>query len=230
MAKFYETSFEEGFYDYEGIGELTCPNGWTPKWVQGTTPGRLHRPEYDAKDRDIGQPEVRTGRYAANFFTVHATHDGCLFRKFSVGAGKLVRASVWCMNVTRDKQGGSGGHGMQIGIDPTGGEDHTAESVVYGDWWSSYMDEWEEREWIKVTTEAISQADEISVFLRAKCDFPVDINASHWDDFVLEVGEAPPPPPVEEEPGEEVSAGYPTLEQIEEVVRRVVQEELAKLQ
>ena len=233
MDTFHTTSFEGGFYDYQGISELTCPNGWVPRWVQGTVPGHNHRPEYDAKDKDRGQPEVRSGRFAANFFTVHATHDACLWAKFTVGAGRGVRASVWCMSVTRDKDGSDGGHGMQIGIDPTGGTDHTAESVLYGDWWSSYMRDvqdwgdraWQERVWHQVTVDAVSQGDEITVFLHAKCDFPVDINASHWDDLVLEVGrpdEVKPPEKRKDKP-----IGDLTLEQLEQIIRRVIQEEQA---
>jgi hypothetical protein len=89
------------------------------------------------------------------------------------------------------------------------------------------MSRWKERKWQKIKVEAIAQGDEITVFLHSKCDFPADINASHWDDFKIEAGDTVPPS--EEPPVEEVPVGFPTLEQIEEVVRRVVQEELAKL-
>lgn len=224
METYHKTSFDAGFYDYKGIGELTCPNGWTPRWVQGTQPGYNHRPEYDAKDKTAGQPEVHTGRYAANFFTVHATHDGCLYAKFWVGAGRGVRASVWCMNVTHDQDGSHGGHGMQIGIDPAGGTDHTAKSVLYGEWWSSHMEEWHEREWHQVTVDAISEVDAITVFLRGKCDWPVDINASHWDDFELQVGEpdeVAPPEPEEQEPIADL-----TLQRLRQIIREIVREEL----
>jgi hypothetical protein len=60
------------------------------------------------------------------------------------------------MNVTRDRDGVTpGGHGMRIGIDPTGGIDHTAKTVVYGDYWSSYMEGWKERVWKQVDTEIL---------------------------------------------------------------------------
>ena len=223
MKVFYKTSFDDGFYDYQDIGELTCPSGWTPKWLEsGGGQGVLHRPEYDLKDTKLGQPEVRTGRYAANFFTVHSTHDGCLVRKFAVGAGNPVRAIVWCMNVTFDQDGSHGGHGMRIGIDPTGGEDHAGENVVYSDWWSSHMAEWKERVWKKLAVETVSQADEITVFLHAKNDYPVDISASHWDDFVLKVGEKGELP----EPDQPDSL---TPSELEKLIRRIVREELAKL-
>jgi hypothetical protein len=228
MQKVFESTFDEGFYNFEGISELTCPNGWTPVWVETTGVGLNHRPEYDFKDTELGQPEVRTGRWAANFFTSYATHDGALYRRFRVGAGKGVRASVWCMGVTHDPSGIDGGHGMQIGIDPTGGTDHTAPTVVYGDWWSSHMKKqgWQERKWKQVDTEAVSQVDEITVFLRAKCDYKAEINASHWDDLVLELGDAS-----EIEVAASVAAAAPgdmTAEQFEAFVRQIVRDELSK--
>ena len=173
---------------------------------------------------------MRTGRFAANFFTVFATHDGCLYRKFKVEPGKLVRASVWCMNVTNSRTGQDGGHGMRVGIDPTGSQDHTGVSVVYGDWWSIYMEDSQEREWRQVTVETIAQSDEITVFLHAKCDFPAAINASHWDDFMLEVGEVDEATELAEPEAPGAPAGYPTLDEIEQMVRRVVREELSNLQ
>jgi hypothetical protein len=227
MQTVFSSSFSEGFYDYNGIGELTCPYGWTPSWVQGPGGGKLHRPEYDSKDRARSQPEVRTGRYAANFFTVYATHDGCLYRKFRVGAGKLVRAKIWCMGVSHSKSGRDGGHGMRIGIDPEGGDNHLGMGVVYGDYWSSYMEEYEERKWKLIEVETVSVTDEITVFLHAKCDYAADINASHWDDFVLEVGE------VEDdyEPKYATVAGEKPIgdmsqAQLEELIRRIVREEM----
>ena len=117
------------------------------------------------------------------------------------------------MGITRDQTGTHGGAGMQVGIDPAGGADHTAESVLYGDWWSSRMEEWSEGQWREVT-----------VFPRLKCDFPVDINASHWDDFELLVGEPDEIHPPE--PETDVPVGDLTLEQLEPIIRRIVREEL----
>jgi hypothetical protein len=225
MRTVYKSSFDEGFYDYQGEGELTCPTGWTPQWIQGPGGGVLHRPEFDAKNKELGQPEVRTGQYAANFFTVFATHDGCLYRKFKVKKGSYVRASVYCMNVSNSSAGHNGGHGMRIGIDPAGGEDHTAQTVEYGEWWSSYMPEWREREWHKVEVETVALADEITVFLHGKADYAADINASHWDDFRLEMADAVP---ATEMPNLTQIGDFPTLEQIEEVVRKVFREEIAR--
>jgi hypothetical protein len=233
MHTIFKTSFESGFEDYQGIGELTVPKDWTPDWVDGNEPGVLHRPEYDRKDKQAGQPEVYSGRYAANFFTVHATHDACLYRKFKVGKGKGVRIRAMVMGVSHEDNGVTdGGHGMRLGIDPSGGTDFTALSVVYGLYYSSYMKglrygdrRYQEGKWVEVTAEAVSQADEITVFMHSKCDFAVDINASHWDDLEVQIGE-----PNEVEPPErkDIKVGDLSLGQLVGLIRRVVKEEMDK--
>ena len=118
---------------------------------------------------------------------------------------------------------------MQLGIDPMGGTDFSALSVVYGDWYSSYMKgprfgakEYRERKWVEVTAEAVSQADEITVFMHSKCDFAVDINASHWDDLEVQVGEpdeVTPPKP------KDIKVGDLSLGQLVGLIRRVIREE-----
>ena len=186
----FRSSFDEGFYDYEEIGALTVPDGWVPVWVErgADTPlDQLNRPEYDFKDIELGHTEVRTGRYAASIFTVFATHDGALYRRFSVAPGRLVRASVWAMGVSHDQAGRSGGLGMRVGIDPTGGTDPHAPTVEYGLYWSAHLADWHEAEWRQVEVEAVAQADRITVFLASVSDWPVNVNASHWDDLLIQV-------------------------------------------
>jgi hypothetical protein len=231
MHTIFRTSFDEGFEDYQGIGELTVPVGWTPDWVDGNEPGVLHRPEYDRKDTELGQSEVFSGRFAANFFTVHATHDGCLYHKFHVGKGNGVRVRAMVMGISHeDDLVTDGGHGMRLGIDPFGSTDFTALTVVYGDYYSSYMKgarfgdkRYEERKWVEVTAEAVAKEDEITVFMHSKCDFAVDINASHWDDLEVQVGEAhevSPPKP------KDIKVGELSLGQLVGLIRRIVREEI----
>jgi hypothetical protein len=230
MQTIFRTSFEQGFEDFKGIGELTIPKGWTPAWIDGNEPGVLHRPEYDFKDRQKGQPEVHSGRFAANFFTVHATHDACLYRKFQVGKGKGIRVRAMVMGISHEDDGTTdGGHGMRVGVDPSGGTDFSALTVVYGDYYSSYMKapkfgvkQYAEGKWVEVTVDAIAQEDEVTVFLHSKCDFAVDINASHWDDIHVEIGEAhevTPPKP------KDIKVGELSLGQLVGLIRRVIKEE-----
>jgi hypothetical protein len=186
----FRSSFDEGFYDYEEIGALTVPDGWVPVWVErgpDTPLDQLNRPEYDFKDIELGHTEVRTGRYAASIFTVFSTHDAALYRRFSVAPGRRVRASVWAMGVSHDQASRSGGLGMRIGIDPTGSTDPHAPTVEYGLFWSAHLADWREGEWRQVEVEAIAQADTITVFLASVSDWPVNVNASHWDDLLIQV-------------------------------------------
>jgi hypothetical protein len=231
MRTIFKTSFEAGFEDFEGIGELTVPKDWTPDWLspEKHVPGKLHRPEYDMKDKFAGQPEVHSGRFAANFFTVHSTHDACLYRTFDVEKGEAVRVRAMVMSVSHEDDNVThGGHGMRLGIDPSGGTKFDALNVVYGDFYSSYMTgtehgekRYEERKWVEVTAEAIAESDVITVFMHSRADFAVNINASHWDDLEVEVGspsEVDPPKP------EHVKIESLTLEQLSDYIQLKIEQ------
>lgn len=182
----YQTSFEEGFYDWEDTPEVTVPNGWAPAWWD---PNKK-RPEYDKKDKEAGQPEVRTGRYAACFFHAFTEIDGILYKQFDVTPGSPVEASVYCMGVIA----ADAGMGMTIGIDPGGGLDFQNEGF-YQEWWSTYMDEYANRVWKQIVVKDISgEEGRITVFLRAKNDHARQPLVSHWDDFVFKVEDGTPPP------------------------------------
>ena len=225
MQTIFKTSFEEGFEDYQGIGELTVPKGWTPDWLSLAEhePGKLHRPEYDQKDKFAGQPEVHSGRFAANFFTVFSTHDACLYRTFEVPKGAAVRVRAVAMSVCHDKDQSLGGHGMRLGIDPAGGVKFDGLNVRYGKYYSSYMlgpehgaKRYEERKWVELMAEAIAESDRITVFMHSKADFAVQISACHWDDLTIEIGEAreiDPPKP------EHIKFGELTLEQLQDFIQ-----------
>lgn len=195
--------FEDGFYDYGGQGELTCPVEWSPDWDEGG--GSEHpyvRPEYDAKDTNLGHTEVQAGRYSAAFFTVHARHNAVLWRRIAVFPGTAVRAHAMTMIESRNTgDDATGGMGCRVGIDPTGGNNFRAEHVIWSEWWSVHRDDFAQREWyqIKVGGDfgAIATENYVTVFLYQHTDFPADINAGHWDsvevDGYREGGTIPPP-------------------------------------
>ncbi|MBN1814692.1 MAG: hypothetical protein JXA14_22825 [Anaerolineae bacterium] len=189
--------FEKGFFDWQDIPELTIPNDWGLDWDEDPEkrPGILVRPEYDEKFKT---PEVRSGHSSVAIHTRDATHRTVLFKQFEAEPGALHRASVWAMGVTGPK--GSSGHGMQVGIDPTGRLDFRAPSVVWGEWYSQYMKTWEDRKWVQISAVARAENDTITVFLRSQNDYKRDA-FGHFDDFLLEVeGDDDTPSP---EPGGE---------------------------
>lgn len=194
MFPLTKDSFEGGFYPFTGINELMCPSGWAPDWVRGTNVGEDVRPEYKPKHKT---PEVRPGdgEWSVSIHSREATHCCVLLKQFGVEPGKLHTAQVWAMGVTGPK--GKSGHGMRIGIDPTGKCDFRGESVAWSGWYSQYMPVWEDRKWheLAVTTEARNQT--ITVFLWSSNDYARDAFA-HFDDFALFVegdggsGDTPP--------------------------------------
>jgi len=197
MRPLHEDSFESGFFPWQGTSELEVPYSWMPLWDQGTeaetSEGFLVRPEYKPKWRGNGATEIRTGDWAASIHVREATHKGVLVRQFEAEPGKIHRPSVWCMGV--DDPAGKSGHGMRIGIDPTGQLDFQSARVVWSDWYSQYMDEWQDRQWWRLLVDVEALNDRITVFLWSSNDYR-ESAFTHFDDFLLEVeGDAEQPEP-----------------------------------
>jgi len=187
MRIVYQSSFEEGFYDWEGVPEVTIPIGWAPAW-DASKP----RPEYDKKDKESGQPEVRTGRYAACFFHVFTQIDGVLYKEFAVTPNSKVEATVYCMGVIAP----DADMAMGIGIDPNGGLIFNNDAF-YGEWYATYDPDYEDRVWKQIKVEATSGPEgKITVFLRAKNNWDRQPLVTHWDDVVLKIEDGSSPPPV----------------------------------
>ena len=179
--------FEGGFYLYNGVNELECPNGWAPVWSHDPEDGVLDQPEY----KPAGTAQIRNGEGAAAIHSRYTTLDGALYRTFEAKAVGAVSASVWMLK-TEDGMG----HGMRIGIDPAGGNDHTSSAIVWSDWYSQNSDDYEQDAWRERSVEAIAQSNLVTVFLRSKADFAANSTNAHFDDvlFSAEPPEPPTPP------------------------------------
>jgi hypothetical protein len=172
--------FEDGFYNQDGIGPIRIPNEWAASWWNG----------------DYQTREVYAGDWAANVFSASSVHNACLFRGFNIGSGRLVTAEVMSMIVG---QKGSG-HEMRIGIDLTAGLDCWASTVTWGGWYSTFMDEFEDRAWIRQFVTTRSTGDWVTVFLHSRnINYNVWSHA-HWDEFVLTVEGDEPEPPIPPDP------------------------------
>lgn len=184
-------SFENGFYEYEGISELTVPNGWTPAWVQGE--GNVNvRPEY--KPKHTPDPEIYDGEWSASIHTRFASHDGVIYRRFNVGSGSNIIASIYAMNILPEGAEISG-HGLRLGIDPFGDVNHLSESIVWSDWWSQYMAEWKSGVWKELRLPMVkATSNYVTVFAHSKCDYAGDISAAHFDLFTMTYDASAPVP------------------------------------
>lgn len=192
MEEIFRDGFENGYYHaddpYSGeneVNELECPEGWIPDWIQGTAPGENHRPEYKPR---VGTEEVQFGNKCVGIHTTSASHDGVLYRQLSVLSGATVRATAWAMGK------GDGGHGMVVGIDPTGGTDFKSQNVAWGDWWSTDVPDWVEGAWAEIDCETVAESSKVTVFLRTTARY-ANSNAAHFDEVVIESDATPPIPP-----------------------------------
>ena len=93
--------FTEGFYNYQGIGELSVANSWLPWWQEGTRPGELHRPEF--------KPETMRFDSGQKLFTTFSTHRGGLCQRAEVPDDALVfELYVDCQYLSRHTDGSGG--------------------------------------------------------------------------------------------------------------------------
>jgi len=192
MNVVFSTGFEDGkFPPYNGQDFLLVPEGWHPDWVPGVKPGPV-RPEVQPEDREKGDRGIHSGRFGAKLAHAYSFFDAVLYRTLPSTQGKKYVARGWA---TAESQGGLGN---QIGIDPTGGTDFRADSVVWSDWWGTDFPEFEPYFWRQMSTgEVTAECGRVTVFLRVKCRNAVQVNAGFWDDIELleEEGSSPPPPP-----------------------------------
>jgi len=189
---FYD-GFETGFYDQDGIPELTIPVDWHLAWVGGD----YSRPEADEK---LNKPEHHSGVNAVSIQTTNGhKHKAVLYRRFAVEPGKIYRASVWAMGLTHTA--GDSGAGMRVGIDPfglvVGWQEDGAED--WGQWYDQYHKNpddpipWIDGKWVQLSCTAKAESDWITVFLWTSCDYKRGAMA-HFDDFLLEVEGDPDQP------------------------------------
>jgi len=173
-------NFEGGFTHREAA-EVTVANGWDRWWHNGSEQERrdgfLKRPEYKPDS-------ARAGGTQQKWFNNYATHDGGVFQRVAVPRGSRLtftaRAYVWSNDTDElDRSAKPGNYDVMIGIDPTGGTNALAGSVV----WSPARREYDH--WLDLRVEATAQADAVTVFLRGKAEFRVKNNNSYWDDAVL---------------------------------------------
>jgi hypothetical protein len=196
------------------FGEIATPAGWVSWWREGfPCPGTdkfvMGRPEVKVIDLDAGFPDperVRTGSKAAQWFTFWRCHFGGLLQRVAAEPGRLYSVSAyvhsWYSRCSERPHAPPYDEDcatpiswawdrVSVGIDPTGGVDPMALSVVWG----------QEREiygrygrpvgvW-NVPAEA--GADHITIFLRSRASHPLKHDDAYWDDVVLFEGEQEEP-------------------------------------
>lgn len=189
--KIENPGFEEGFYNFQGIGEMAVAKGWTPYWKRGSpeevAEGHFKRPEYRPEDTHLGHKRVKEGRYAQKFTSTFATHDAGIYQRVAVphDAELFLTAYLqfWSWDPKRNEDGGYAG---RVGIDPFGETDPFSDSVVWGEWHGVYdPDGWDGSTWQQVTAKAQARGPYATLFLNGACLHRVKFNDSYWDSIQL---------------------------------------------
>lgn len=223
------TPNKPGQHSYETErGEVNNPVGWTSWYVHSENHPPMHDPsnplgwcEPETRPAPHRNPDrMHTGALGQVMFTFSRIHDGGYYQQVAVTPGTRYRATGWAHAWTGSSDDprvscvGSGAFyaplgtaanddqrqaTFWLGIDPTGGTDPDAESVVWGDGAHVY------NVYAQVAVGAVAQSDTITVFTRERFLWPFKHCDGYWDDLALVPAEDEPAPP---EPGP-VAYAYP---------------------
>lgn len=197
---------EDGFYDQDGIGELTVPVDMYVHWREAPGEGILDRVEADAKDAELGHPQVFEGRYSAALMWTYSTGQAALVSQL-ISVAPLLSISADAVFMFEAAEGWQGG--ARIGIVDGGADGIFSqgryewpvdkvdpfydESIVWGEWESTYGNA-HEKEWVTIN---VLDFYPRSRFVRLICQFNSDqaIPASgHFDIMTLYQERGTPPP------------------------------------
>lgn len=169
------------------------PDGWHPRWRDTPRPEPWINimPEYTQSTPDQVNPDrVRSGQKSLHYFSFWSTHETAVYQQLPVTTGRVYLFSAWghawsdrisedFYSATPDRPADDGQLYQRVGIDPTGGTDWQANTVL----WSEARKQYDYFGQFVVT--ATAQANLITVFLWSQAEVPVKHNDVYWDDAQL---------------------------------------------
>lgn len=204
----FEGGWTRKTYTGQEWGEVFVPEGWIAWWKEGGTvphdPANKDgygRPEMHVINREapfLDPPRIRSGNRAVKLFTFFRIHDAGLYQRVPVACGLRLRVAGWAhaWTSTHDDPRVSEHSGdaaqqatFRVGIDPGGGTDPWAVSVVWGPGANLY-DVYGEIP----ALETQAQADAVTVFVKSTMLYPFKHCDAYIDDMSLEVIAEPEPP------------------------------------
>ena len=194
----------EFFGEDDGGGYVA--HGWYPWWYNDD--GDVYDgPEFKQASIEIDPYRVRSGDDAQQYFRAWAKHLAGVYQVVQVPENSALQFTIYGHALSsfckteegedpecdaRNSHHGDGANptDMQIGIDPSGGENPYSESIV----WSDPRPVYDNYELFSV--EATAQGDQVTVFVRSEPLWPSTVINVYWDDAALVVtgeGEEPAP-------------------------------------
>lgn len=175
---------------YNPFGEIFTPEGWRSWWIEGTACATgitfdKGRPEIQVIDLDTGFPDanrVLDGRKAVKAFTFWRCHEMGLLQRVTLPKGYYtfsIYAHAWHTNCSNmpysapynkdcDKRLWDSWDMMRVGIDPTGGIDPFADTVVWGSVIEQYGIYGQQ-----IVVENVYIDGNATVFFSSECNYPL---------------------------------------------------------
>ena len=201
-------SFEGGSNRHPEYGNIYVPEGWFAWWREGGYAAHDTEKKYPYSQPEISvipleppfvDPErVCDGEQAVKFFTYFRIHWGGLYKRdVAVLKGSRVtfkyKAHAWSSTNHEADKSDTAGDGWKnftfsAGIDPYGGDDPFADTVVWGvgaHVYNAY------KQIPPVTVKA--QTDFVTVFIRSTVKYPLEHCDAYFDDCEIEIEAAPTP-------------------------------------
>ncbi|HHS96507.1 MAG TPA: LysM peptidoglycan-binding domain-containing protein [Chloroflexi bacterium] len=216
----------------DGIPEVQVAPGWRAFWLDDPPPYVAPPPDYCHGDPRCawGRPEFRgtaayeypnrvhSGQFSQKYFSYNRQHEAGLYQQVSgIQPGTRLRFSVWiqtwsCMpksseewNVcpAGDRSYNPAPMHIWVGIDPTGGTNWAASTVVRSPEREAYD------EWTLFEVEATAESDTVTVFIHTRADWYDQIPRINNDVYIDDASlvpvtpptSTPPPPPPTPTPG-----------------------------
>jgi len=193
--------FEDGFYQYQGIGELKAPNGWTPWWHEGdkAPSGSIYRrPEWSPIDTGLAAYLVHSGNASSKVFTTYGAHNAGLYQRVKSIPGQWYTFSAWVYVWSSSGVNGhksespQGRYRARVCANPWGSSQQWDDTTICG---KEIGDVYDKGTQVSVSFQA--WGGEIAVFTEGNPWWPVRSNDSTWDDTALApvtIGQACPTP------------------------------------
>lgn len=186
-------------------GEIFVPEGWVAFWKEGlpvphdpqNTVG-YGRPEMQVIQKVppfLNPPRIHSGDWSLKYFTFYRIHDAGIYQTVTVPNNARLRASFWAhawssqlddpFHSDQTTEDDRENFTFTVGIDPTGGTDPWADSVVWGEGAHIYDT------FAQVPVEVVAQGTQVTVFIRSQVLWPFKHCDSYVDDVILEVIDTP---------------------------------------
>lgn len=189
----------EGPYVSRGRPDLNTPGAWNLWTVDSPR-------NYEWQNRSDrlyafphpAAPEKRNGASSFNLSGGYVTFTAALFQTVTVPNNANVTGSAWAWlhtcNIAKDANGNliadncasavESGAYARVGIDPTGGQNPYAASVI----WSANITP--HQRWEQATVSATAVGTSVTMFIFVTQAWPADINRAYFDDAFLGIGGA----------------------------------------